>query len=105
MSGRKAKMRVAVQPTTARLICRSGRDCRILARVAGEPEVTLDVLHDDDAVIHEQAQCHDHSDDTELVDRKMEEVEQEEADQQRQGYGDHDHDRGPWSKRQERDHD
>ena len=63
----------------------------------------LDVLHDHDAVVHQQAEGDDHAHDTELVDGEAEEVEQEESDGDGERDGDHHHRRGAGAERQQGD--
>ena len=81
----------------------TGRFDRRVAPLVAVAQEAFDILHDHDAVVHEQAEGDDHPDDAELVDGEAEEVEQEESDGDGERNGDHHDQRGARAERQERD--
>ena len=90
-SGRKAKIRVAVQPSTADRRSAAWPGWRPRARVMALAQEAADVLHHHDRVVHQQPEGDDEADDAELVDGEARQVQQCHADRQRERDGDHHH--------------
>ena len=92
ISGRNAKISVAVQPMMATKIW------RVPASAACDPRLALaqvarDVLDHDDGIVDQQAERDHEARDGDLVERVAEEVQHRDAERERQRNGDH-HDAG-----------
>ena len=83
ISGRNAKISVAVQPRIATKICRVPASAASMSR-ASFAQVARDVLDDDDGIVDQQAERDDEPRDGDLVERVAEEVEHRQAERERQ---------------------